>query len=291
VTYQGDIYILICYLFFCHLSLIYTAGKIFHFKLKNFQSSITYQKMQTYSSMTQDIAIEQQFDPIMYEEFKVDENAHPRAVMTLRRNNNVPYPYMIGTVISLIDSGNRDPFTRRPFSALAKRRARLYARCMDVFPDYKMKDLDSADLFRRWQELNQNPQGSQEEQDKLRLEAQCFLQPEDLLSIFKAYNGKGSTENRRLSLVDINQEHPWLLRNSSVVDTEYDKAYVLSWKKETDIYHRLIIHRIGEGFYYAVNGIPQGGYGGEYPTIIHLLEEVNARHVTIGRNETLRSFN
>ena len=242
--------------------------------------------MDTYSSITQDIARQETMDPVTWEDFKTDEKAHPRAVMTIRRSNGVPYPYLVSTVMRLIRAGQPEPVTRAPFSAITKKRAELYSECMQVFPDYTLEDLDTVDLFRRWQEtFNPFSQLSEEQKEHTRLEARCFLQAEDLLTIFKKYQGKGSNENRAKAMDDVAQGYRWILRNSSVRDTEYEKAYALT-RNEGRVCHYLIIHKIGDGFYYNVKNIGRGESAGKfficrpdfavYPTIIQLLEGIIA---------------
>lgn len=241
--------------------------------------------MNQYCAITRDISREQKDDFVTLQplNFVLEENGHPRSTMTIRGSNNVPQAWNVSTIISILDQGNgRHPFTRQPIPLLHQSRARLYQKCINVFPDYKLETLDVNDLFQRFMDTyKEECKLTDEEKTKVRLEAQCFLQVEDLLTIFKEYAGKGKEENRRHSLIDLTKPDTpnWLLRNCSIQDTQYDKAYALSrLKDDGNTYHSLIIHRIGDGFYYNVDldrnsmipaQIPS--YESSHPTIIHLL--------------------
>lgn len=221
-------------------------------------------------------------DPVELEEFKGEETAHPREIITIRRANNKPHPYYVRSVIAILDRGNGcDPETRQPFSQLTIQRARLYQDCLTFFPNYTMENLDVKNIYIRWRSTY-NTNISLMSNELTRLEARCFLQASDLIDIFNNFDGSGSMMNREKAEQVLTTVGDWLLRPSSVIDTEYDKAYVLSRYTTEGCRHYLIIHRIGEGFYYNVNGIDRGmlasspitRYAKAYPTIINLLEDV-----------------
>jgi hypothetical protein len=245
--------------------------------------------MQRYAAFTSNIAVEAERDPISFEEFELKDDAHPRSVITLRGSNGVPRAYYTETVIQMIDHNLNDPFTRQPFTELVKKRARLYLRAMQEFPDYKIADLEANNLFQRWLSTYSDAHDmSNEEVAKIRLEAECFLQAEDLAHMFATYDGSGSMNNRGRAISDLSQNEyasmndlSWILRKCSVQDTQYDKAYALSRRVGDGMTHTLIIHRIGEGFYYNVFGISRGelasqeitGYTSSHPTILDILKD------------------
>lgn len=237
--------------------------------------------MNEYVSIGQTRVIAERDDPITMEEFKYDENAHPRLVMMIRRSNGVPYPYHTTTVMELVNRGMKDPFTQRYFSEITKERARLYLKSLEKFPTYTNRNLNTKEIMEKWLLMKVATSLTEEQKELIRLEAQCFLQPSDLLELFEAYDGKGSMNNRQKAENEItNGVRKWVLRNSSLTDTEYNKAYVLTYKKGDAIHNSLIIHRVGEGFYLGVSGITRNGSAGDrmesytavFPTIIHLLE-------------------
>jgi hypothetical protein len=237
--------------------------------------------MEEYTGITRQLTIQHPEDDITAEEFKYDQNSHPRSVMTLRRSNGVPYPYLVNTVVKIITIGDGcDPYTRRPLSQLVRDRAILFSRCLKEFPNYKLTPEKISDLYNRWISCDR-------EDRLLELEAQCFLQAEDLISIFQSFSGKGSLNNRQEAekfLADSGKT--WVLRHSSLKDTEYDKAYALTQRVEgsgqagsdTGSYvHTGIVHRVGEGFLSGVR-IYRGEsvdslrhYNASFPTIVHLL--------------------
>jgi hypothetical protein len=248
-------------------------------------------KMNDYVSIGQTRTVTERDDPITMEEFKYDENAHPRAVIMIRRSNGVPYPYHTTTVMELINRRMRDPFNQQPFSNIAKERVKLYMESIEKFPTYINRTLNTTEILNRWLSIQTDTTLSEEQKALIRLEARCFLQPSDLLGLFEQYQGKGSAENRQKAEDEINSgARTWVLRNSSLTDTEYNKAYVLSYShvpvretyenEQTTIQHSLIIHKVGEGFYLGVGGISRNGSAGDvmtgynavYPTIVQLLE-------------------
>lgn len=236
--------------------------------------------MESYVSFTRNIVQAKQPEDILtLEEIKYDQLSHPRAVMTIRRSNGLPYPFLVKTIVQLIERGNgQDPVTRQPFSDLTKQRAFLYNDCLRAFPNYQLNKMNAHNLYQRWVSTYQQDMDSKE-RDKVRLEAKCFLQAEDLMGIFNSFHGKGSMLNRVSAEAALENGQTWILRDSSVKDTEYDHAYTLTKRVGTQIEHFLIIHRIGDGFYFGAKGIMRGksatdmaGWFSSYPTIIHLLE-------------------
>jgi len=223
-----------------------------------------------------------QIDSVSLEEFKFDDKAHPRSVMLIRRPNGIPYPFLVQSVIQIVDQGNgRDPETREPFSQLTITRAKLYAKCQTIFPKYQLGDMDSVDLYQRWLQTYDDPMLSKEQKEKTRLEAQCFLQAEDLLDMFQIFRGKGSALNRDDAKTFL-QSSPrkWLLRNCSLQDTQYNKAFVLTMLNHDEkLIHFPIIQKVGEGFYFGclvrrgANCDSKFNYMSVYPTIIHLLQQ------------------
>jgi hypothetical protein len=131
-------------------------------------------------------------------------------------------------------------------------------------------------LYNRW--INTYKTGAVDV-DRTRLEAKCFLQMEDLVGIFKKFDGKGALTNRNeaesfLSMTGCS----WVLRHSSIQDTEYNKAYALTYKNNKGFIHIAIIHKIGEGFFYNADFLRKSiskelfNYSRSYPTIVCLLE-------------------
>jgi hypothetical protein len=237
--------------------------------------------MQEYIQFEQHIAKEEKEDIVTAEEFPTNNNAHPRSVMLVRRTNGLPYPFLTSTVIDIIIKGNGcDPVTRQPFSELTKQRARLYYDCLQEFPAMKISDLNAENLYKRWIGTHKSSSVMDEIVEKTRLEAQCFLQIEDLMGLFRSFNGKGAISNRNSATAFLTSTgHTWVLRDCSLRDTKYDKAYVLTFRNGREFEHVPIVHRIGEGFFYDVNLPRQSSVGGDfsyhesYPTVISLLEE------------------
>jgi hypothetical protein len=149
---------------------------------------------------------------------------------------------------------------------------------MEKFPDIRLRDLDTKKIFLDWEKDCSEKKYTFD----IHLKAKVFLQTEDLLTIFQEFNGKGSMSNRASSEEYLEKNgKKWLIRNSSLIDTEYDKAYTLTIKQDTGEYtHSLIIHRIGEGVYYnatGVRGCPISkvfDYHSSYPTMIDLIEKI-----------------
>lgn len=238
--------------------------------------------MDAYADFTRMNSVDET-DPVTLEEVEYDENAHPRSVMTIRRANGRPYSYYVNTVLDIIDRGNgRDPITRENFSTNTIRRARLYKCCMVEFPNYKLKDLDVKDLYKRWWISYDDALMSEKLKSRVRLEARCFLQAPDLKGMFESFSGAGSMDSRRTAEAVLNSENRWLIRDCSVQSTETSKAYALSSWCDGVCSHSLIVHRLGDGFYFRPSGIGRGdsadlpitGYADKFPTIIDLLNDV-----------------
>jgi hypothetical protein len=230
--------------------------------------------MEAYMSINETISSsEGKEDPITFEDLNLlKPSSHPRGSMSIRRDNGTPYFYNVETIIKLIEkSDGKDPFTRKKFDAITIERAYLYNSCIQNFPDLKKEEIDCKAIYLEWMA---DPTNSM----KL-LKAQCLLQPSDLLGIFRAYNGKGSVSNREEAIADLTNsgDNTWLLRNASVKDTETRKGYCISMKINGEIYHHLIVHKIGSGVYSSAmlereQEIPENfEYGRVFPSIIHLI--------------------
>ena len=232
--------------------------------------------IQDYITFNSSVAVENGGeDPITLEEMK---SSHPREIMTIRLSNNKNKAINTTTLKQILDRGLNNPLTHEPFKNITKQRINLYHKSLEKFPNYK---LDVKNLYGRWLE------SFGKENKNVELEAQCFLQAEDLLTIFEKYNGKGNKTNRVLAEQDIiDGKRDWILRNSSVTDTKLNKAYALTHKINGKICSKLIIHKLGEGFYLEPKGILRGQSAGKkfetfkgvYPTIIHLLEDIVLKH-------------
>jgi len=237
--------------------------------------------MEEYTKVTKQMTIEESEDIITGESFEYDENAHPRSIMMIRKSNGVPCPFFVESIIKILTIGNgNNPFTRRPLSQLTRERAMLFSRCIKEFPNYKILPGSSIDLFNRWiASYRPDCSLSPREKSLLLLEAQCFLQAEDLLDIFQSFNGSGSLDNRSEAENFLkNTGKTWILRHSSLQDSEYNKAYALTRLSLNGNYiHDAIVHRIGEGFFIGLtlkrgdNVNSNFSFSAEYPSIIHLL--------------------
>lgn len=236
-------------------------------------------EMEAYIQFMETSIEKQPTDPITLEDFKYSEKDHPRSIINIRRSNEIPYPYSVPTMTAMISRGQLyDPVTREPLSELAIKRIALYNESLQMFPSYS---LDTHDLYQRWL-LCRRPdiKLSPKQIDCIRLEAYCFLQAENLLGLFQTFAGKGSMLNRQEAEKYLRETgKKWILRTSSLIDTEYNKGYCLSIIKDDRIHHNAIVHKIGDGFYFNV-GIERGQkienvftYEKAYPTIIHLLED------------------
>lgn len=211
-------------------------------------------------------------DPITFEQLNIlKDSSHPRGSISICRDNNKPYFYNVETIIKIIENGDgKDPFTRKPFDSITKERAYLYYSITQKLPNLKKEELDFKTIYTDW--LN-------DKNDELKLlKAQCLLQPSDLLDLFREYEGKGSKYNRKHSIIELKNKpkNSWILRNTSVIDTDIYKGYCLSVKSD-NIKHHLIVHKIGYGIYFGVELnrnqiIPENfSYDKIYPSIIHLI--------------------
>lgn len=235
--------------------------------------------MEEYCFLKKDISREEN-DVITSEEFPSDAKTHPRAIMLVRRTNDRPYPFFTQSVIDIITKGDGcDPITRQPFSELTKQRAELYVKSLEQFPEYRIDTLDSRNLYTRWIDTYKDGTDITVQVRKIRLEANCFLQAKDLIGVFMSFGGKGSLENRESAISFLNQTgRKWILRNCSLQDTEFSNAYALTYLIAGIASHVLIVHRIGDGFYYDVR-VGRGTvltdnfeYSRCYPTIVSLLD-------------------
>jgi len=218
------------------------------------------------------------YDPITYEKINILEKVyHPRSSISVLRDNNKPYFYNVKTLIDIIERGDgKDPFTRNKFDEITIERIYLYNKCIDTFPFLNRENIDYEQIYYDWKNDPYEPL-------KL-LKAQCFIQPSNLIDMFRSYSGKSKLENRQDCINELldKPENTWILRNSSVKDTDIQKAYVLSIKKKNIIVHYLIVHKIGYGICFNVKACRSKilddnekiEYQKIYPSIIHLIQDV-----------------
>jgi hypothetical protein len=234
--------------------------------------------MEQYHKINSKIKNEHEIDPVTMENF--NSYTHPRGTIMIRRSNNIPFPILTTTAYDIINKGDgKDPVTRVPFSELTKKRIQLYVEAIKEFPD--VKEINIVKTYEKWQRLIYTPETfSKKDAYLAHLEARVFLQADDLLDIFHSFYGKGSTLNRLEAekYLKENPERKWILRNCSIKDSLYDKAYAISViNPKGNVLHWIIIHKIGEGF-----AIPKQARSGDhankincvcsYPTIIDILE-------------------
>ncbi len=230
--------------------------------------------MHMYMASAEIIALnESKEDPITFDTLNIlKPSPHPRGSLSIRRDNDKPYFYNVGTIIQIIEQGDgKDPFTRQRFDDITQERAYLYYSLVQNFPDLTKEEMDCKQVYTEWMADHNHAM-------KL-LKAQCLLQPSDLLDLFHAYDGKGSSANRRQAITEMRNKSvgSWILRNTSVKDTETCKGFCLTVKEITGIRHHLIVHKIGAGVYYAAvlerkQEIPeQFRYTKVYPSIVHLI--------------------
>ena len=226
------------------------------------------------------IAKEIKEDIITSTEFDTCPDSHPRKIMTIRRSNGVPFPYLTETIINIFRKGDsKDPVTRQLLDPVIRQRALLYEESIKYFPHYTQENLKNLKpLYERW--VNKNSEIDPMKRFLVKLEASAFLQIEDLLDIFHTFSGKNSLQNRKDAEEYLkNSDKKWLLRNSSLVDTEYNKGYCLSYKDGENIIHKAIVHKIGYGFFFNPSIVRNTVLTDDvdlgrdiYPTIISLLE-------------------
>lgn len=155
------------------------------------------------------------------------------------------------------------------------------------FPDVTGRNLDTSTLYDRWRSTY-TLDYPVDQIDRTRLEAKCFLQPGDLKEIFNELCGSDIGSRAVAEAFLDESDKTWLLRKGSVIDTEFEKAYVLSFKimdgsRDGDRYnHTLIVHCIGDCFYFGVTGIGRGEsagkqmekFYGRYASIVSILEDL-----------------
>ena len=233
--------------------------------------------MNEYIEFNMNIAEDDGYDPITYDKINIlNTKNHPRSSISILRDNNKPYFYNIDTLISIIENGNgKDPFTRKKLDDIIIQRVYLYKKCIDTFPYLNKENINFNEIYNDWKN---DPFNSL----KL-LKAQCFIQPSDIINNFRSYNGKNNLNNKIDCIRELSYKpnNSWILRNSSIKDTDIQKAYTLSIKENNIIKHKLLIHKIGYGIYYGVS-CNRGKilddnetlkYNKLYPSIIHLLQD------------------
>jgi len=243
--------------------------------------------MELYCTKSRKVAGINKKDFLTNVQLLLTSNDHPRGSINIRYEDGHIASYNLDTIASLILDNLPDPYTQKPFRSIDIDRAFIYIQSMHEFPDYKIENNNTIDLFDRW--INSyTSQTNVESEDikKVRLEARCFLQAEDLTAIFRKYCGNGNLENRTKAEQELSgcPIGSWLIRNSSIVETEYDKPLVITIKTATGYNHVPIVHKIGIGFYKIDGNSVERGQSisiakilpdCEKPTIIDLLESID----------------
>jgi len=232
--------------------------------------------MNMYLATELNIAKEEGYeDPITLEKLSIlEESSHPRGSIAIRRKNSKPYFYNVKTIVRIIEDGDgKDPFTRQKFDKITMERAYMYYELLLKFPDLKKENINYKSIYNDWMTEPNN-------QNK-RLKARCLLQPSDLQNMFREYNGKGCLQSRSKAILELKEKSvgSWILRNSSVKDTETIKCYCLTVKTANGFKHNLVVHKYGAGVYFSVVFNRQEKitenfkYGKSYPNIIDLIED------------------
>lgn len=151
----------------------------------------------------------------------------------------------------MMNSEKVNPLTSLPFSVEHRERISLYYSCLENLPQYY--DIPK-DLYERWIEsLKKNSKYSQREKELIDIEARCFLQPEDLVDIYREFEDKDSMSIREKAERYMKENgKSWLIRNCSLKNTDNSKAYAITILYGGVPYSFPIVHRIGDGFYYNV---------------------------------------
>ena len=218
-------------------------------------------------------------DPITLDELEIlKPSSHPRGSIAVRLDNGkgdgIIYYYNVQTLINIINNDCRDPFTRQLLDEITVKRAKLYYKLIQNFPYMTKEEINYEQIYTDWVNDPTNQLNL--------LKAKCFLQPSDILEFFRRYGGKGSVTNREQAEAELRNKpkNSWLLRNSSVKDTNTRKGYTLSVKtNHNTIEHVLIVHKLGSGIYFGVAlareaEIPEKLiYTEVYPSIVDLLME------------------
>ena len=143
--------------------------------------------MESYATFTSDIS-KNEDDPITLAPIELKDDSHPRSILLIRRGNGKPYPIMVKSVLALLENGyDIDPVTRLPYSSTTRKKARMYDMAMRLFPEYTIANLKEKipDLYSRW--ISSFSQPYDDEKKKLDFEAKSFLQPEDMIDLFKTF--------------------------------------------------------------------------------------------------------
>lgn len=212
-------------------------------------NSLRYEKiMENYSLFSHSLAEINQTDFLTDQQLNILSSKNPRGSINLRYNDDQIVSYNLNTLIDLISKGLPDPYTKQPFTKNSIRRICLYIEGLKNFPNYK---LNTIDLFNRWIETYSDNQLEKSIIEKIRLEARCFLQVEDLRQIFQKYCGNGHLINREFAEAQLKDqsEGSWLIRESSIIESMYDKPKVITIKTAQGYRHQPFIHKIGIGFF------------------------------------------
>lgn len=147
-----------------------------------------------------------------------------------------------------------NPLTGIPYSSFTLEKLELYMKCQEKLPNYNIEKVKSSDIFTRWiNSLKKNNNLSDIEKEVVDIEARCFLQPEELVDIFKQFSNKGLAIREEAEKYLKESGKQWILRNCSLKDTDNAKAYALTILYGGVPYSFPIVHRIGDGFYFNVS--------------------------------------
>lgn len=222
--------------------------------------------MNTYTNSTTSIAYSNKVDVLSKKDLTCLQLDHPRSSINIRDGDKFS-SFNLNTVASLLLQGKPNPSTGQPFRKIDIERITMYIESCTIFPGYSLSSLDTRDLYNRWiqtfdKDLNLENPDVFESVKKTRLEARCFLQAEDLVEIFRAYCGKGSLDNRIKAQAELCDKPigSWLIRNTSLKETKYDKPMVITIHigGESQFMHKIIIHKIGQGFYLGTSNKSDG---------------------------------
>jgi hypothetical protein len=184
-------------------------------------------------------------DAITFEEL---DYTHPRSVITFYNGYSpetlVDYAltsYNTMSIHNLVERGFlTDPKTGIKFDKNQQQRICWYKSCLTKFPDIKHEDvLDYKKIISDWLV-------SPLEETKTTDMARYFITYDQIID-FYGFKDVETREKAELYFT----EHPatkWIIRKSSLVDTQFNKFFVLMIKKEEgDYIYQLYNHRQGYG--------------------------------------------
>lgn len=238
----------------------------------------------TYSATNRKTAQLNGVDFITEEPLDILSHDHPRGSINIRYDDGTIKSYNLDTLATLILKGYCDPYTLQSFRKCDIRRTCLYIQSIKEFPKYQLNMLDLYHRFINSYDENLTLEKSQIQ--KIQLEAKIFIQVTDLVEIFKKYLGNGNLKNRKLAERELKHQPngSWLIRNCSIIESEYDKPGVVTFKHDLNVYkHILFVHRIGMGFFlidtnHAIRGMSISDVklliDSDQPSIVNLLENI-----------------